>query len=544
MNSDEAREILLRELNQTDSETEAALDESSGEEETSPIPENLSSDEDDESEAVEGISNINQANHGWLYSKDRTEKYSTSPRHPTGRTPRQNLFNKQPGFTKKCLRNAETAIGAFNMFISSDIKEQIVRSTNAFIRLGSDSTKQINQGELDRFIGIILLIGLLKGKNQYRREYWSDEYGIPKIKASMPLSRFEQICAKLRFDIRNTRNTSDRLAPIRIVFGSFVQNCMRNYTPSEQVTIDEQLVTFRGRCKFRMYIPSKPGRYGIKIWALCDSKNAYLFNCYIYAGKENNSIEINQGENVVKTLTIPIYKSGRNVTTDNFFTTLSLSRYLIEQNITLVGTVRKNKPFLPIEFQSSKGKEGQVMFAFQDKVTLVKYNGKKNKSVVLLSTQHYQPSINVETGKPEIIHYYNETKGGVDTLDQIIRYHSCKRATRRWPMAVFYNMVDSAAYNAYLLYVEKNPQFKALYKNQSRREFLKILCNSLLMSEVDDFELEEPRPKKEATGRGSCKICTGGRRTKSRIQCDNCNEYVCDSHRYTSTFCYNCVSNK
>ena len=54
--------------------------------------------------------------------------------------------------------------------------------------------------------------------------------------------------------------------------------------------------------------------------------------------------------------------------------------------------------------------------------------------------------------KPEIVTFYNSTKGGVDTFDQVIRCYSSKRKTNRWPVALFFNVLDIAAYNAYILY--------------------------------------------------------------------------------------------
>lgn len=231
---------------------------------------------------------------------------------------------------------------------------------------------------------------MMKGKNMDAREFWSRKYGQSAVYDSISLDKFEQISACLRFDCRSSRNQSDKLAPIRDVFEKFIKNCQRFYCPSEQVTVDEQLVTFRGRCSFKMFIPSKPGRYGLKIWALCDSKNSYLYNARVYLGKENGKKETNQGENIVKYLCQPIYKSERNVTTDNFFTSLSLARFLLGQQLTIVGTVRKNKRFLTDEFQSNKGKKGEAKFLFNEKVTLVKYNPKKNRSVVLLSTLHHE----------------------------------------------------------------------------------------------------------------------------------------------------------
>ena len=54
---------------------------------------------------------------------------------------------------------------------------------------------------------------------------------------------------------------------------------------------------------------------------------------------------------------------------DNFFTNLSLARFLLTQKLTIVGTVRKNKKFLPNEFQSSKGIKGNVKFLFRERAT-------------------------------------------------------------------------------------------------------------------------------------------------------------------------------
>lgn len=75
------------------------------------------------------------------------------------------------------------------------------------------------------------------------------------------------------------------------------QNYIRN---AENVTVDEQLVAFRGRCPFKQYIPSKPAKYGIKIWTLCDSKTSYVWKLQIYTGKDPGlKAEKNQGMRVV-----------------------------------------------------------------------------------------------------------------------------------------------------------------------------------------------------------------------------------------------------
>lgn len=55
---------------------------------------------------------------------------------------------------------------------------------------------------------------------------------------------------------------------------------------------------------------------------------------------------------------------------------------------------------------------------------------------------------------PETVAYYNNTKYGVDVLDQMARKYSTKNSSRRWPIQVFYNMLDLAGINAVILYRE------------------------------------------------------------------------------------------
>jgi len=66
------------------------------------------------------------------------------------------------------------------------------------------------------------------------------------------------------------------------------------------VAIDEQLVPFRGRCKFKQYMPSKPAKYGIKIFWLCDSFMPFAIDSIVYLGKQPGvAIQKNLGENIV-----------------------------------------------------------------------------------------------------------------------------------------------------------------------------------------------------------------------------------------------------
>lgn len=99
---------------------------------------------------------------------------------------------------------------------------------------------------------------------------------------------FQNITRVLRFDDRTTRaghRQTDKFAPIRDLFYKWVENLAYIYVPLENVTVDEQSLSFRGRCPFRQYMPSKPAKYGIKSSILADSKTFFVYKMQPYLGK-------------------------------------------------------------------------------------------------------------------------------------------------------------------------------------------------------------------------------------------------------------------
>jgi hypothetical protein len=66
-----------------------------------------------------------------------------------------------------------------------------------------------------------------------------------------------------------------------------------------------------------------------------------------------------------------------------------MSEDLKSKRLTIVGTLRTNKAFIPSEMQTSKFREVySTVFGFSEKGTLCYYVPKKNKAVILLSTMH------------------------------------------------------------------------------------------------------------------------------------------------------------
>ena len=135
-------------------------------------------------------------------------------------------------------------------------------------------------------------------------------------------------------------------------------------------------------------MPSKPAKYRIKSWVACDAKCSYDWKMQVYTGKPSGGRpERGQGMRVVLDVTEGLH--GHNVTCDNYFTSYELARQLLKRKITVVGTVRKNKPELPNRLLAVKVREVfSSEFLFTPTTTLVSYMPKKNWNVVLLSTWH------------------------------------------------------------------------------------------------------------------------------------------------------------
>ena len=75
--------------------------------------------------------------------------------------------------------------------------------------------------------------------------------------------------------------------------------------------------------------------------------------------------------------------SGRNITMDNYFTTLPVAYYhLLSWKLTITGTLRQNKPYIPKRMAANKLRpEYSSRFAFHERnVALCSYVPKKKQN--------------------------------------------------------------------------------------------------------------------------------------------------------------------
>jgi hypothetical protein len=415
--------------------------------------------------------------------------------------------------------------------------------------------------EMEAFIGLHILAGAFKGQYSSTEDLWSERDGHPVFRATMSRKRFCAIKTAMRFDDPLRRDRTDPLAPIRNVFETFNAKLRRFVVAGPFLVVDEQLLEFHGRVLFKQYIASKPGKFGIKIFWVCDASTSYCLCGLVYIGKMSvdASFQANSSsvaEAIVMQLCSPFLNKGRNITADNWFSSLPLVERLRELGTTYVGTIRANKRDLPPACMAMKDrKRGDTQFFYSDGILLCSFWDKGSKPVLLVDS-FAKVGGNAQAGvKPETVKFYNETKSGVDSMDHMNRVFSAKRKCRRWPYTVAMNLVDIAGVNASIIYRHMNPALSVREKSHMHLKFLKaagyqlvdahirrrmatqcltgpiLIAMQLLGYEPIAKQPDEKMKPHTLTKQARCAFCPRENDRKVRVCCGCCSKPMCTDHR-------------
>lgn len=545
-------------------------------------PQNTSLDhlsDADEPNQSEGTRNENSS--VYTYGKNRY-RWSCSEVQPSSKTRKHNIIMKIPALTAVARNLGDTAdpLSVWGLLFSDNILQQIIEWTNkklGAMRLKYEAQNKIDLRDVDiielkAFMGLLIYTAIFNSNHEHIETIFAtDGTGREIFRCVMSIKRFSILLCALRFDNpedREERKKSVPAAAISFVFNTFVENCQSAYGLGQSATIDEMLVSFRGRCRFKMYMPNKPAKYGIKIQCLTDARNSYLYNAYIYTGKDSDGAGLcNEEKKLMKPtqavirLARPLFNSNRNITADNWYTSIQLVDILLKNKLTYVGTMKKNKPEIPPSFQPNKKREERsVRYGFREEKTLISYAGKKGKATILVSSMHDRVATDNTINKPEIISYYNGNKGGVDSLDEKCSKSSSSRRTRRWPMAIFFRVLDISVVNSYILHqcYKNNPLLKEkshfakqlakqLVQAHMKRRMINVhvpreIRNSISRildvtteqtAELDKFVLEK---------RKICHLCPSKKRRMTKYLCLECRKPVC--LQCTKPVCAQCIEKK
>lgn len=146
---------------------------------------------------------------------------------------------------------------------------------------------------------------------------------------------------------------------------------INNYTPSKELSIDESVLLWKGRLRYKVYMPLKSAKFGIKYYEMCESTTGYVYNFFIYVGKstvfDGDIINYPFATKVILQLSKFILNQGYRITMDNFFSSIQLFELLIENKTDCLGTMRLNRKGIPDLIRNKQLKKDESYIVYRGK---------------------------------------------------------------------------------------------------------------------------------------------------------------------------------
>lgn len=167
--------------------------------------------------------------------------------------------------------NRNVPIDYFENMFPSEIYAIIATNTNAYARfMFSLNWTPTDEKEIRAYLGVIIMMGLHPLSDV--ELYWSSDpfYHNPIISSIMTCRRFKKITENIHLsdratELQQTETGFDKLSKIRPIMDILNQSFKNNCTESQNQSIDESMVKFKGRSSMKQYMPKKPIKRGYKI---------------------------------------------------------------------------------------------------------------------------------------------------------------------------------------------------------------------------------------------------------------------------------------
>lgn len=495
-----------------------------------------------------------------------------SERAPTERRRGAANIVRQRGGPRRESRQ-DTIIQTWQLFFTPEILLDILHFSKLKLASLFEDPPELSLTSLKAYLGILYFRAANEDTRIPISDLWSEDYST-FYRSAMSRSMFKLWNRILRFDNfndRQNRRLTDTYAAFRDVWTAVSDNFSKYFVASSCITVDEQLVSSKCRSPHRVYCPNKPGKYGEMIRWVCDANFNYFLKGDPLTKRPQNAAAAaehranNKVETLVMNLAAPFLDQGRNVTGDRFFTSKKLAENLLQRRTTYVGTVMKNKRFLPYELHVEKEKyDSKFLYGGQNsQLTLQSYQVRKKQKVFMLSSMHHDSHTEEEgKRKSDIQLFYNSTKAGVDTVDKMVKQYSVRTLTRRWPMVHLHNLLDVTAVNSHTIW-SINAKVSDQAMKHNRRDFLRALALQLavenmqgrlrrpsglssdllgLLEKYTGLQRQNPARQTAPAARDYCARCRDSGKlqrncNKSSKLCAICQEAVCGQHSVSQQVC-------
>lgn len=445
----------------------------------------------------------------------------------------------------------DTPLGYFEIFFNSILLEMITTQTNLYqeqnpepLRMNMKPWKLLTVDELRIFLGLTINMGhVRKGSLE---SYWSTDplLATPLFGNIMPRNRYLQILRFLHF-ANNEEIENHSLKKVKPVIDDLRKKFSNTILPGQNLCIDESLVLWKGRLKFKQYLPLKRNRFGIKLFELVDCETGFLIDFIVYTGSDTDYEKFGLGisGDIVAHFLKPYFNKGHVIYVDNWYSSPQLAEFLHDHNTGMCGTVRKNRKCMPN--LGTKLNRGEIQVAHNDVWLVMKWMDKKEVYMIttvhevgfcLTGKKHWRTGEDIM--KPVCVHEYNQNMGGIDNIDRQLSLTETIRKSMKWYKKFFFHLVDLSLTNAHVLYNQSTE------RKLSFPEFRLAVVKELLKLGADKHSYSVESSNLRLTGRHfpirienedsskiiqrQCKLCAMSKiRRRSSYKCNICCEALC-----------------
>ena len=470
------------------------------------------------------------------------------------------------------------------LFLDGRFYDLLVLETNRYAEQFLASPKALTLGphsrfrnwvpvtvaEMKEFIAIIIAMGLVQ--HQDLQDYWSTDVILqtPFFRSVMTRNRFLLILSFFHLNDNTTavpkgQDGYDPVHKVRPVYDMFRSAYPAIYSPGQNLSLDEGMIAWRGNLGFRVYMPNKPNKYGVKTFEVCDSSNGYCCQLELYTGAVEEVSPKGKIYDLVMRLMNSYLNKGHHLYVDNYYTSPVLFSDLFNQDTGACGTMRKNRKGVPTAVKDKKLKKGESIAMTNGTLQVMKWADRKD--VLLASTLHTggfglstkrDPATGEFVRRPLCVLDYDKYMGAVDRSDQMLTYQAFLRRSVKWWKKVFFHMLMLSVLNSYILYKEhcrkigKSPPLQRVFRKECVKEMIEAASGEkpqqadqvgeeILMRLTARHFPRKVAPKPGAKKLNPARICVvcstttgkrkapgdGRRRKETTCECPKCNVGLC-----------------
>ncbi|XP_021952231.1 piggyBac transposable element-derived protein 4 [Folsomia candida] len=460
---------------------------------------------------------------------------------------------------------ASTPLFILQKIVTPDIVDEIITQTNLYAdQKAIPNWKNVGVPELWRFFGLNMLTGVVQKPSL--KDYWTRDplTATPFFNEVMSRNRFEQILRGLHFvDLEEpTLDTNDRFHKMGTILPNILKNFRKLVNPGEFLTLDEELMPYKGALSFKQYNPKKRGRFGVKSFFLMDCQHRFVLDILPYQGKStriSNPSWIKMygfgGAAVLTMLEKGYLGKYHRLVVDNYFQSPVLAKTLLEKKTFVLGTVRKDRKFMPkfidhVTSRPSRLKKGEVETFSDGDLLLERWMDRRE--VLMLNTFIHHRMEDCESQnprnaqvKPASVLVYNKSMGALDDMDKIIRPYQALRKTLKWYRKFAFHLFDICVYNSWVVYCHMNSRRSTGYKQYLSNLIKEIMSANVTIRSTKGRPVSLPhqpsfnslrhfsstlRNNAGKKVRGNCHLCwktMNKLRKATSFRCEACGVWLC-----------------